>query len=109
MYEMERQFFCNMLTYLDDCRKAGVRSSVPQLAIFAMDAWLPSARPLRWFGCLVESMSDLKFLLNTIFLTAVAVIGRLLFGYKGTYAEYHTTEDKLPEAYYARMEAEKDK
>lgn len=41
MYEMERQFFCNMLTYLDDCRKAGVRSSVPQLAIFAMDAWLP--------------------------------------------------------------------
>lgn len=54
-------------------------------------------------------MSDLKFLLNTIFLTVVAVIGRLLFGYKGTYAEYHTTEDKLPEAYYARMEAEKDK
>lgn len=101
MYEMERRFFCNMLTYLDDCRKAGVRPSLPQLAIFAIDGrvpievfWVPGGE---YFRCLV----------NTIFLFWLAVVGRVLFGYKGTYAEYHT--EKLPEAYYSHMEAEKDK
>lgn len=103
MYDMERRFFCNMLTYFDDCRKAGVEPSVPQLCVFAMDSWLPIE--VLW----VPGGEYVRCLVNTIFIFCMAIVGRVLFGYKGAYPEYHMPEANLTETYYSEMKARKDK
>lgn len=97
MYEMERRFFCNALTYLDDCRLAGVPPSLPQLCVFLSDCWMPV--DVLW----VPGGEYVRCLVNTVFTYLMAGVGRLLFGYKGTYPEYHTVEANLPSGYFSDL------
>lgn len=82
-YDMERRFFCNTLTYLDDCRVAGVSPSVLQLCIFLSDCWMPG--DFLW----VPGGEHVRCLVNALFMWTMAAIGRLVFGYKGAYSEYY--------------------
>lgn len=82
-YEMERRFFGNTLTYLNDCRLAGVEPSVLQLCVFLSDCWMPGE--FFW----VPGGEHVRCLVNAIFMWTMAIIGRLVFGYKGAYPEYY--------------------
>ncbi|KAI7780741.1 hypothetical protein LA080_015638 [Diaporthe eres] len=82
-YEMERRFFSNTLTYLDDCRVAGVSPSVLQLCIFLSDCWMPG--DFLW----VPGGEHVRCLVNALFMWVMAAIGRVVFGYKGAYSEYY--------------------
>lgn len=97
MYDMERRFFCNTLTYLEDCRLAGIAPSLPQLCVFCWDCWMPV--DILW----VPGGEYVRCLVNTIFTFSMAVVGRLVFGYKGTYPEYHTSEASLPPGYFSNV------
>lgn len=97
MYDMERRFFCNALTYLDDCRLAGVAPSLLQLCVFLSDCWMPI--DALW----VPGGEYVRCLVNTIFTFTMAAVGRVLFGYKGSYAEYHMDEGSLPSGYFSEV------
>ncbi|KAJ4386401.1 hypothetical protein N0V93_009296 [Gnomoniopsis smithogilvyi] len=96
-YDMERRFFCNALTYLDDCRLAGTAPSVPQLCVFLSDCWMPGQ--ILW----VPGGEYVRCLINTIFMFFMGAIGRWLFGYKESYSEYHTSEANLPPGYFSKQ------
>lgn len=83
MWEMEERFFRNILTYLDDCRKAKVEPSVLQLCCFLTDCWMP-AEFLQPPGG-----EYLRCFVNTIFMWVACAIGMLFFGYKRSYIEYY--------------------
>lgn len=91
-YEMERRFFSNTLTYLDDCRVAGVSPSLLQLCVFLADCWMPG--DFLW----VPGGERVRCLVNAIFTFTLATIGRLIFGYKGNYPEYYV--HKVGHEYY---------
>ncbi|KAK3701900.1 hypothetical protein LTR37_015211 [Vermiconidia calcicola] len=82
-WEMEERFFRNTLTYLDDCRKAAVAPSILQLCVFLADCWMPGefipCRGGDYINCAV----------NTLLTSLLAFIGRVLYGYKGSYPEYY--------------------
>jgi len=88
MVEMEERFFRNTLTYLDDCRKAGVSPSLPQLCLFLADCWMPGEFvPCSWLlgeygACFV----------NALFMWIMAAIGMVVFGYRRSYREYYDPE-----------------
>ncbi|KAM3417861.1 hypothetical protein BST61_g6081 [Cercospora zeina] len=101
MYDMERRFFANTLTYLDDCRLHSVEPSILQLCIFLSDAWMPpNIVPVprmfgEWTGCFV----------NACFMWICAFIGRALYGYKGSYEEYYTGGDVSGSVYEGKKNA----
>lgn len=85
-YEIERRFFGNTLTYLNDCRLAGVPPSVLQLCVFLSDCWMPGE--FFW----VPGGEHVRCLVNALFMWTMAIIGRLVFGYKGAYPEYYVSK-----------------
>lgn len=82
-WEMEERFFRNALTYLDDCRKAGVQPSLPQLCLFLADCWMPGD----FLPC--PGGEYVRCAVNAVFMWVMAAIGMLLFGYKRSYVEYY--------------------
>ncbi|KAF4550985.1 Hypothetical protein D9617_15g043390 [Elsinoe fawcettii] len=86
MWEMEERFFRNMLTYLDDCRKAKVEPNLMQICIFLADCWMPpDVIPF-------PGGDYLRCAVNTLFMWIMAAIGMLLYGYKRSYVEYYDPE-----------------
>ena len=82
-WEMEERFFRNALTYLDDCRKAGVAPSLLQLCIFTTDAWMPPDI----IPC--PGGEYVRCLVNTLFMWVLAFVGYFIYGYKRSYPEYY--------------------
>lgn len=98
-YDMERRFFCNTLTYLDDCRLAGgVAPSLLQLCVFCADCWMP----IDAFPWVPVGGEYVRCLVNTVFTFGLAAVGRVVFGYRGSYPEYHLEEGSLPEGYFGK-------
>ena len=78
---MEEKFFRNTLTYLWDCRRAGVEPSPFQLCVFLSACWMP--------GGLIPCPGDyLSCAVNAIFMWVFAFIGRYVYGYQSSYPEY---------------------
>ncbi|EME44956.1 hypothetical protein DOTSEDRAFT_70865 [Dothistroma septosporum NZE10] len=92
-YEMERRFFCNALTYLDDCRTQKKEPSLCQLCLFLSDAWMPPE--ILW----VPGGEYGRCFLNTVFMWVCALIGTMVFGMNATYEEYYDPEFGVEEIY----------
>lgn len=80
-YESEQRFFRNFFGYLDDCKKARVAPSFFQLLVFLHSADTPLAIPLPW-----ESIGRIA---SRILLTATALCGKWILGYRESYPEYY--------------------
>lgn len=83
-YVMERRFFSNTLTYLDDCRKHKVEPSPLQLCIFLAHSWVPLE-----FVRIPFIGEYARCAFNTMLMWVLAAIGLLLFGYNASYEEYY--------------------
>lgn len=80
-YESEQRFFRNFFGYLDDCKRARAAPSFFQLLVFLHSADTPLALPLPWEG--------LGRIASRILLTATALWGKWVLGYRDTYPEYY--------------------
>lgn len=80
-YESEQRFFRNFFGYLDDCKKNKVAPSFFQLLVFLHSADTPLAVPLPW--------EALGRVVSRILLTATALWGKWVLGYRDTYPEYY--------------------
>lgn len=89
-FEMEESFFRNALTYMDDCRKAGVAPSLLQLCVFCTAGWMaPDIVPVpkvagEYVRCAV----------NIVVMWVLALVGWLVFGYRVSYVEYYDPKEK---------------
>ena len=72
MYHMERRFFANTLTYLNDCRVQGVEPSLLQLSVFLSEAWMPG----EFIPVPKIAGVHFKCLVNAVFMWIGAAIGR---------------------------------
>ena len=82
MREMEIRFFCNMLTYLDDCYQARMTPNVFQLCVFLADCYMPIDLEL-------PGPDWMNLILSTLFTYVCAGIGLFVFGYRRVYPEYY--------------------
>lgn len=90
-FAMEERFFRNGLTYMDDCRKAGRPPSFLQLCVFCALAWMaPDVVQVP----LVKGVwgEYLSCVVNCLILWGCAAVGRVWFGYRGTYEVYYDPE-----------------
>jgi hypothetical protein len=71
----------NMWGYRDDCRKAGIQRSLPQVLLFM------------WKGKAVLALSGPKFIAKSLGLLLTffggLVIGKWILGYSDCYSEYY--------------------
>lgn len=90
-FAMEERFFRNALTYMDDCRKVGREPSILQLCVFCTLAWMPPdvvhvpfVRGVwgEYVDCVV----------NCLLMWGCAVVGRMVYGYRGSYECYYDPE-----------------
>ena len=87
------RFFCNGLTYLDDCRTQKVESSLCQLCLFSAHAWMPP--DILW----VPGGEHVRCLVNTGFTLVCALFGSVVFGINATYEEYYDPEFEVREVH----------
>ena len=84
---MEERFFRNQLSYLSDCRRAGISQSMFQVMVFCMHNWMVleiiSIGP-DWF----------RFVPNTMLMVVLGSIGEFLLGYQASYPEYYSENEK---------------
>jgi mannose-6-phosphate isomerase-like protein (cupin superfamily) len=101
-FEMEEKFFRNTLTYLDDCRRAKVGPSLPQLCIFLSHCWMPGEFiPAPFDGRIGGYISCI---INTLFMWTLSLIGQWVYGYRASYSEYYD-----PNALRKRLEQDSKK
>jgi hypothetical protein len=99
MYDMEERFFRNVLTYMWDCKRAGVEPGLCQICVFLAGCWMPGEiLRVPWIG------EYGRCLLNTIFMWTFAAVGLVFLGCRTNYREYYD-----PEVSRRMMEAERRK
>lgn len=82
--KMEEIFFRNTLSYMADCRNAGVPPSIFQVALFGLEN-------LMVFGVIHSKFipTFVEVMINTILCVLLACVGRYLLGYEKSYEEYY--------------------